>query len=267
MLCTITIYGQQDKKTVVMGASLSNNAPEWIRDLIMESLKEGLSNTGKYKVLENRDIYAKVATSEATFQQSGWVDENQMLQLGKVAGADYACYAKIIKMEESYRIVCNMTDLKEGSVIPFSITAKGNENDLIAAADEIINALTTGKKSLAGKKNTDVLCPACYWNGYQFVDGYIYYQDEMATTWQNAVNKCRQKGEGWYLPSKEELQMIYKNRNSIKGDGLQWFKQNDYWSSSQRNNYDAYTVNFSDGSIDYFGKDDVKNCRCVKTAE
>ena len=51
----------------------------------------------------------------------------------------------------------------------------------------------------------------------------------------------------WYLPSKDELNKLYLNREAIGG-----FAVNDYWSSSESGGYFAWVQDFSDGS-QYYG--------------
>ena len=49
----------------------------------------------------------------------------------------------------------------------------------------------------------------------------------------------------WFLPSKNELNLMYRN---LKMCGLGGFKDEWYWSSSQYNSYGAWAQAFSDGS-------------------
>ena len=48
----------------------------------------------------------------------------------------------------------------------------------------------------------------------------------------------------WYLPSSDELNKLYSNRIFIGG-----FSATSYWSSSQSSSTTAYSINFSNGSI------------------
>jgi len=52
----------------------------------------------------------------------------------------------------------------------------------------------------------------------------------------------------WYLPSKDELNILYQNRNLIGG-----FSSDYYWSSSkyEYDNYHAWNENFNNGDQDY----------------
>ena len=78
----------------------------------------------------------------------------------------------------------------------------------------------------------------------------------------------------WYMPSLAELCEVYKNRESINESLAKIREQNSsyadsslgtswYWSSSQLSyiNYYAWHVDFSDGFVDYYGKDyDYRVC-------
>ena len=46
--------------------------------------------------------------------------------------------------------------------------------------------------------------------------------------WADAKKACEGLGEGWRLPTKDELNSMYINKNTIGG-----FSSNSYWSSSE----------------------------------
>ena len=52
---------------------------------------------------------------------------------------------------------------------------------------------------------------------------------------------------GWYLPSKDELNELYKNRNLIGSFSTYYDDYPDYWSSSETDKTDAWCQNFSNG--------------------
>lgn len=85
--------------------------------------------------------------------------------------------------------------------------------------------LLEGKKSVNGLEISDNL-------------GYM--------TWNEAVETCKKLGPGWRLPTKNELNMLYKNRKEIGG-----FAYNYYWSSTEVDNLDAWFQDFDDG-VQYF---------------
>lgn len=78
------------------------------------------------------------------------------------------------------------------------------------------------------------------------------------TSWDAAKSKCAQLGTGWYLPSKDELQIMYKAKSEINptllavGDPLE---ARNYWSSTaDRGSYSAYYVDMCDGDYHSYYK-------------
>ena len=62
--------------------------------------------------------------------------------------------------------------------------------------------------------------------------------------WDNAYQSCDSLGDGWRLPTKEELQAIYRELY-LKGKGnlaLNW-----YWSGTEDGADKAWSVYFADG--------------------
>ena len=47
--------------------------------------------------------------------------------------------------------------------------------------------------------------------------------------WDDAVKTCKEKGEGWYLPNKYELNLLYNQKNVVGG----FNEISGYWSSSE----------------------------------
>jgi|GEM_PF-520475 len=63
----------------------------------------------------------------------------------------------------------------------------------------------------------------------------------------------------WFLPSKDELNELYEQRESVGGFGA-----GDYWSSSQDDAYDAWYQAFADGYQGNFLKDNAYGVRPVR---
>ena len=55
--------------------------------------------------------------------------------------------------------------------------------------------------------------------------------------WEDAKKACADLGDGWRLPSKDELDVLCENKDEIGGFGDDW-----YWSSKEgkENGYDLY---------------------------
>lgn len=100
----------------------------------------------------------------------------------------------------------------------------------------------------------------------------VYSQDLPETmTYLNAVKVAKKIGDGWRIPTKEELLLLYEYRNEIGGfcteykcgSGFpQW-----YWSCTERREDPAFVWNadFSDGNVDWYHKDSNRlSCRLVR---
>jgi hypothetical protein len=68
-------------------------------------------------------------------------------------------------------------------------------------------------------------------------------------TWKDANYVCALLGDGWRLPTREELHLMYLNKNEIGG-----FAEACYWSSSEFNNYNAWYQNFFNGNQNFYYK-------------
>ena len=81
----------------------------------------------------------------------------------------------------------------------------------------------------------------------------------------NAAQLCTQLTinglTGWFLPSKDELDLMYKN---LKAKGLGGFKDVWYWSSSQYSNNYAWGQNFLSGGQKVNLKDSTNSVRAIR---
>jgi len=70
-------------------------------------------------------------------------------------------------------------------------------------------------------------------------------------SWGDAVKACENLGIGWRLPTKDELNLLYKNKDKIGG-----FDPQGYWSSTEDVNGSAWGQGFNDGGHYLNGKND-----------
>ena len=92
------------------------------------------------------------------------------------------------------------------------------------------------------------------------------YDFPKAMKWDIAREVCQKLGEGWRIPTKSELNLIYKNKYKIGG-----FINDYYWSSTE---YDAddddnsskpLIKRFNDGSEMQSWKDELRYLRAVRS--
>ena len=67
--------------------------------------------------------------------------------------------------------------------------------------------------------------------------------------WKDAKAACAKLGKGWRLPTKDELNLLYINKDKIGG-----FANDYYWSSAGYNNGDAWLQDFNNGGQFYSNK-------------
>jgi hypothetical protein len=77
--------------------------------------------------------------------------------------------------------------------------------------------------------------------------------------WRDAVKACSSLGEGWRLPTKDELNLMYINRVVIGG-----FATKIYWSSTEYDNLNARYCFFYNGSAYFSCKYSTYTVRAVR---
>lgn len=101
------------------------------------------------------------------------------------------------------------------------------------------------------------------WKNVQTMKGKGYYNSSPAYVWCGNYGK-----DDWYLPAKNELQVIYNNKSNINatlsGKGYTTLGTGVYWSSTEDYNYGyVYSIDFSNGYTYYNHKDYTNNVRSI----
>ncbi|MFD0980331.1 Lcl C-terminal domain-containing protein [Tropicimonas aquimaris] len=80
-----------------------------------------------------------------------------------------------------------------------------------------------------------------------------------------AARACRDRGQNWYMPSRDELHVLFKNRAAIGGfNETGSHPDGRYWSSSEGNQYLAWSQRFSEGHVYFDNKNSMLSIRCVR---
>ena len=85
---------------------------------------------------------------------------------------------------------------------------------------------------------------------------------EEPMNWDQAKTVCRELGNGWRLPTKSELELMYKDLHK-NGNGN--FKEASYWSSTEDDYNSAWYFYFYDGDAYNGAKYDASYVRAVRT--
>ena len=67
-----------------------------------------------------------------------------------------------------------------------------------------------------------------------------------AYSWNDAIAACEALGDGWHLPTKEELNLLFSNNEKIDG-----FKEGAYWSCSEYSTTGAWAQYWYSGNPGY----------------
>jgi len=86
------------------------------------------------------------------------------------------------------------------------------------------------------------------------------YPDELGKmNWDEAVEKIKELGDGWRLPTITELQLI------LDSEHKDLFKKESYWSLSEYSSGSAWVFYFGDGNTYGIDKNDDYYVRAVRT--
>jgi len=86
------------------------------------------------------------------------------------------------------------------------------------------------------------------------------YDLPTTVTWYNAKRECKELGKGWRLPTKDELDKMYENKDLIGN-----FVNTNYWSSTDHNSDYAWMQVFTHKLIAITLKEGHINARAVKS--
>ena len=87
----------------------------------------------------------------------------------------------------------------------------------------------------------------------------IMTEDLGQMDWREATKACADLGDGWRLPTKDELNILFENKDKIGG-----FALNGYWSSTEYANDGAWLQIFENGYEGNFDKDTDGFVRSVR---
>ena len=94
---------------------------------------------------------------------------------------------------------------------------------------------------------------------------------ETRAYWNKAKTWCLDYGSGWYLPSINELKMIYGNKSTIdytlSDNGYTTFANDCYWSSTEYSVNYAYELSFSIGNSNHSYKNTTYYVRAILAFE
>ena len=79
-------------------------------------------------------------------------------------------------------------------------------------------------------------------------------------TYDDAKRACEKLGEGWELPDKDDLNILFQNISKIKG-----FQDYYYWSSTEYDRNSAWYQRFKFGNKNYTNKSAMYYVRAIRS--
>jgi uncharacterized protein (TIGR02145 family) len=77
--------------------------------------------------------------------------------------------------------------------------------------------------------------------------------------WEDAKKACADLGDGWRLPTKDELNILYQNKDVVGG-----FYSSTYWSSTETDDFNAWGQAFNFGEHASLSKDYTNFVRAIR---
>ena len=161
----------------------------------------------------------------------------------------------IVAPEEKREVIYEIGDIYDRNGVKGIVVMTQNDgrNGIIMSVDEVCLAWSTLKRKQLkkmGATNSQ--------DGEQNMAAIERYIAENGLSWKDfpAFEWCKAKGDGWYLPSINELKTIYEHRDILskcceehKGECL--LKRWDYWSSSKNAEDKVISINMLSGRVNY----------------
>ena len=133
---------EETKKVAVYVSKTGNKDVDII---LGDQLVAGFARSGEYIAVERTNAFLKQIQKESGYQQSGAVNDEDLLRLGKKFGVQYVCVAQTIPWGGSYFISSRLVDV-ETAEVPKMYNAENkvmkSSADVLAVATEIAENLS-----------------------------------------------------------------------------------------------------------------------------
>jgi TolB-like protein len=226
-----------------------------------------IQRTGRFDVPDREALI--LMTEEHKFQLSDWADDRKSVQIGKALNANYIARAVVTKIDDVYLLTVRIIDVNTAKIL-----GKANEIEF----DNLRQARTKMDSFVKDVTANITVESTVYKIGDKGRGGGIVFYAENGFymecsillgqfNYQDALYATKQYTGGgfsdWRLPTKGELELIYKN---LKLKGLGGLGNDVYWSTGIGFSFvTGETVDFN--SWDYTIKDKeshVYNVRAVR---
>lgn len=115
-------------------------------DIILgDQLVAGFATSGRYLAIERTQGFLNQLSKEQAYQQTGAVDDSDLMRLGKQFGVQYVCVAKTSQLFGDYYIASRLIDVEHGEVVNSykkDAVQLGSSEQVVSVAKEIATKLS-----------------------------------------------------------------------------------------------------------------------------
>ena len=115
-------------------------------DIILgDQLVAGFATSGRYLAIERTQGFLNQLSKEQAYQQTGAVDDSDLMRLGKQFGVQYVCVAKTSQLFGDYYIASRLIDVEHGEVVNSykkDAIQLGSSYQVLSIAKEIASKLS-----------------------------------------------------------------------------------------------------------------------------
>jgi hypothetical protein len=258
-LCTLPMQGQNEKPRIVVSYITNDKVEDDFRGVFTDALSVGLQNSQMYEVYDLRSEFAAIQKKELDYQTEGHVRDDELLDAARVNGIQFAAYITIRAVNDQYSISVRFNDLQTGKAVGAPFTVRFPRSDPFSAADEVTSRLVRMRSVTAVQKKSFITCECAIDEYGKRVKSDVSASNESPLTHAEAIEFCKNKGEGFRLPTRTELLNIFYTPE------LAPFVTKDYWTADSRNSYEAYIINFGALRTDIYYSKNIRNTfRCIR---
>ena len=135
----------KNENTQKVAVYVSKTGNKDVDVILGDQLVAGFSRSGDYIAVERTNAFLKQIQKETGYQQSGAVDDEDLIRLGEKFGVQYVCVTKTIPWGGSYFISSRLIDVKT-SEVPKMYNAENKvmkkSQDVLVVAKEIAAELS-----------------------------------------------------------------------------------------------------------------------------
>jgi hypothetical protein len=144
LLCS-AVFAQQKLKVVVAAAGAGpQNKPNAMK-ILEAQIQKAFVNDGRYIAITRDEAVLNQIDKEQAYQRSGAVDDRQIAEIGRIAGAKYICTVKSTQagVGSAFVLEALLVDIETAAIIGAGSTRCDfvTLNDLTAAGGELVRQL------------------------------------------------------------------------------------------------------------------------------